>query len=38
MSENLWLISFSIDVVALQILDMVEFFNYRKCQTRTDFP
>jgi len=34
----LWLISFSIDVVALQILDMVEFGNYRKCQKRTGFP
>jgi len=30
----MWLISFSIDVVALWILDMVEFGNCRKCQKR----
>jgi len=29
---------FSIDVVALQILDMVEFGNCWKYQKRTDFP
>jgi len=37
MSVKLWLISLTIDAVALQILDMVEFGNCWTCQKCTDF-